>query len=246
MKVEPFQIDVPAEVLEDLRDRVRHTRWPDEVADVAWDQGTNLSYMKELTEYWQNRYDWRKQEADLNRLAQFKTDIDGVAIHFIHERGHGPHPMPLVLTHGWPDTCFRFYKVIPMLTDPEKHSGTAEDAFDVVAPSLPGFGFSGHQALTADDVADLWAKLMAGLGYRTYAAAGGDLGTDVTKSLAFQHPEAVIAVHLTDGGFSPGRKPSRRYRRPSRNIWPSPSSGSLPKAPTSCFMRPSRRPWLTP
>lgn len=146
--------------------------------------------MKELTDYWQHRYDWRAREAELNMFAQFKAEIDRIGIHFIHERGRGPNPMPVILTHGWPDSFYRFHKIIPMLTDPEKYGGKAGDSFHVVVPSLPGFGFSGHQALSADGVADLWAKLMAGLSYKTYTAVGGDLGSGVTKSLAAHYPEA--------------------------------------------------------
>lgn len=192
MKVEPFKINVLEKILDDLRERLKHTRWPDEVKSVGWDYGTNLDYMKELTTYWQHKYDWRKHEAELNKFAQFKAEIDGIGIHFIHERGRGPNPMPVILTHGWPDSFYRFHKIIPMLTDPQKNGGTAEDSFDVVVPSLPGFGFSGHQALSTDGVANLWAKLMAGLGNKTYMAVGGDLGSGVTKSLAVQYPQDTV------------------------------------------------------
>ena len=206
MQAEPFEINVPQEVLDDLGDRLKRTRWPDQVEGVGWDYGTNLDYMKELTNYWQHQYDWRKHEAELNKFAQFKADIDGMGIHFLHERGRGPNPLPVILTHGWPDSFYRFHKIIPMLTDPEKNGGKAEDSFDVVVPSLPGLGFSGHQALSADSVANLWAKLMARLSYKTYTAVGGDLGSGVTKSLAVQYPKAVTAMHLTDVGFPTGRE----------------------------------------
>jgi len=206
MKAEPFEINVPQEILDDLVDRLKRTCWPDQVEGVGWDYGTNLDYMKDLTNYWQHQYDWRKHEAELNKFVQFKAAIDGIGIHFLHERGRGPNPLPVILTHGWPDSFYRFHKIIPMLTDPGKNGGKAEDSFDVVVPSLPGFGFSGHQALSADGVANLWAKLMAGLGYKTYTAVGGDLGSGVTKSLAVQYPKAVTAMHLTDVGFPTGRE----------------------------------------
>lgn len=142
MTVEPFKIDVPQPVLDDLHERLVRVRWPDEVDGAGWDYGTNLDYLKELTAYWQGDFDWREQEARLNLFDHYKTEIDGLGLHFIHERGKGPNPTPLLLLHGWPDSFYRFYKLIPMLTDPERYGGKAEDSFDVVVPSLPGYGFS--------------------------------------------------------------------------------------------------------
>jgi pimeloyl-ACP methyl ester carboxylesterase len=163
--------------------------------------------MKELTGYWQHEYDWRKHEAEMNKLAQFKVDIDGVGIHFIHERGKGPSPTPIILTHGWPDSFYRFHKVIPMLTDPASYGGNAEDSFDVVVPSIPGFGFSDRKAMTSSAVAELWAKLMTEvLGYERFAAVGGDIGTNVTKALARQHPDLLTAIYLTDVGYPTGQE----------------------------------------
>jgi pimeloyl-ACP methyl ester carboxylesterase len=142
MDVRRFEVRVTEEVLDGLRERLARTRWPDEVADAGWDYGTNLDYMRELVEYWESSFDWRVQEERLNRFAHFRAEVDGFGVHFIHERGRGDDPMPLVLTHGWPSTFFEFSKIIPLLTDPESHGGDAADAFDVVVPSLPGYGFS--------------------------------------------------------------------------------------------------------
>jgi pimeloyl-ACP methyl ester carboxylesterase len=202
---QPFTIDIPQSTLDNLQERLKQTRWTSELQDSGWDMGTSLSYMKDLVDYWQQSYDWRKQEASLNQFHHFTADVDGVAIHFFHERGKGPNPTPVILTHGWPDSFYRFYKVIPMLTDPEKFGGNAADSLDVIVPSMPGFGFSGRKAMPAAAVAELWARLMTEvLGYSKFAAAGGDLGAEVTKTLALKHPDVVTAIHLTDVGFPNG------------------------------------------
>ncbi|MBC8161183.1 MAG: epoxide hydrolase [Roseiflexaceae bacterium] len=207
MSVQPFTIGVPQATLDDLHERLVRTRWPDEVADVGWDYGTNLAYLKELVEYWQNQFDWRAQEAKLNQFAHFRAEIDGVGIHFIHERGNGPNPLPIILTHGWPDSFYRFQKIIPMLTNPERYGGNADDSFDVIVPSIPGFGFSDRKAMASSAVADTWAKLMTDvLGYTRFAAGGGDVGSGVTMALALQHPDVVSAIHLTDVGYSTGQE----------------------------------------
>ncbi len=200
-----FTIDIPQSTLDDLQARLKQTRWTSEPQDSGWDMGTSLAYMKDLVAYWQQSYDWRKQEAILNQFHHFKAEVDGVEVHFIHERGEGPNPTPIILTHGWPDSFYRFYKVIPMLTDPERFGGNAADSLDVVVPSMPGFGFSERKAMPASAVAELWAKLMTEtFGYDKFAAAGGDLGADVTKMLAIKHPDVVTAIHLTDVGFPNG------------------------------------------
>ena len=206
MAIQPFTIAIPQSTLDDLHDRLARTRWPDADADAGWDYGTSLTYLHDLVEYWQHAYDWRTHEARLNTLAQFKADIDGVNIHFIHERGKGPHPTPILLTHGWPDTFDRFHKIIPMLTDPEAYGAPADYSFDVIAPSIPGFGFSDPTPMTSSAVADLWAKLLAELGYIRFVAAGGDMGTRITKALAVQHPDVVMAIHLTDVDYPTGRE----------------------------------------
>jgi epoxide hydrolase len=148
MKIKPFTIKIPQTTLNDLQERLARTRWPDEVEGAGWSMGTSLTYLKELVDYWQHKYDWRKHEAKLNQFKHFKAAVDGVNIHFIHERGQGPNPVPIILTHGWPDSFYRYHKIIPMLTDPVKYGGKAEDAFDVIVPSIPGFGFSERKAMT--------------------------------------------------------------------------------------------------
>jgi len=206
MMINPFTIVIPQSTLDDLQDRLTRTRWPGADADAGWGYGTSLSYLHDLVDYWQHSYDWRTHEARINRFAQFTADIDGVRIHFIHERGGGTNPTPILLTHGWPDSFYRYHKIIPMLTDPESYSGTADDSFDVIVPSIPGFGFSSHAVMTSSAVADLWAKLMAELGYTSFIAAGGDMGTRITKALALQHPDVVMAIHLMDVDYPTGRE----------------------------------------
>ena len=205
MSIQPFTINIPQATLEDLRERLARTRWPDEVEGAGWDYGTNVGYLKELVDYWQHTFDWRAQEAKLNKYAQFRADIDGVGIHFIHERGKGPDPTPLLLLHGWPDSFYRYHKVIPRLSDPASYGGNPADSFDVIVPSLPGFGFSDRpsaRGATSIRTAELLARLMTEvLGYQKYAVAGGDIGSRVTRLLALAHPESLVGMHLTDIGF---------------------------------------------
>jgi pimeloyl-ACP methyl ester carboxylesterase len=204
MSTSPYTIGVPEAVLDDLRDRLGRTRWPDEMEGSGWDYGTNLNYLKELVEYWQHTFDWRAQEVKLNQFSHFRTDIDGLGIHFLHQRGKGPNPTPLILTHGWPDSFYRMYKLIPRLTDPESYGGDPADSFDIVVPSVPGFGFSDRprHPLTQAQTAELWARLMGQeLGYSRYLAAGGDFGSGITQYLAATHAEAVAGIHVTDLGF---------------------------------------------
>ena len=203
-RISPFRIDVAPEVLSDLRQRLKNTRWPYQLEGTNWEAGTDLNYLKELVAYWHDTYDWRKHEAALNQFAHFKTEVDDIGIHFIHERGKGPNSFPLVLTHGYPDSFYRFAKIIPILTDPESFGGRAEDAFDVVVPDLPGYGFSDKptKSGTIFRVGDLWARLMTDkLGYSQFGAHGGDWGSTVTEQLARNHGESVVAIHLTDVPF---------------------------------------------
>lgn len=186
--------------------RLAHTRWTDAVAGAGWSYGVDVAYVQEVVQYWQHTYDWRTHETALNAFHQFKAEVDGVTIHFIHERGTGPNPTPILLTHGWPDSFYRFHKIIPMLTNPEQYGGTAADLFDVIVPSIPGFGFSDRTAMSSSAVADLWAKLMTALGYTHFVAAGGDVGSGVTKELALRHPQQVSAIHLTDVGYPTGQE----------------------------------------
>ena len=170
MTPRPFTIKVADDVLADLRARLERVRWPDEVPDAAWRYGTSVVYMKELVEYWRTRYDWRVHEARLNKLRQFTVELDGIDLHFIHEPGVGPAPMPLLLSHGWPGSVVEFERILPMLTDPARFGGDPKDAFTVVAPSLPGYGFSfrPHQPrFGVEEIADTFARLMTDvLGYR--------------------------------------------------------------------------------
>src|SRR5258707_8610571 len=182
----PFKIETTPAVLDDLRARLLTTRWPDEVNGAGWDYGANLGYLRELADYWLNQFDWRKQEAALNQFAHYRTLVDGLGIHFVHERGRGPDPMPLILTHGWPSSFFELTKIIPLLTDPAAHGGDPAQSFDVVAPSLPGYGFSDAShapGMVSNRVADLWAALMPQLGYPRFAAFGSDIGAGVTSRL---------------------------------------------------------------
>ena len=201
MAVQPYKIEIPDSVLDDLKSRLERTRWPDELPGTGWDYGSNLDYVKELVEYWRTKFDWHVQEKLINSFSHFKSKVDGLNIHFIHEKGKGPNPMPLVITHGWPGTFFEMYKVIPMLSDPASHGGDPADAFDVVAPSMPGYGFSDatdKRGLSVLSISDLWAKLMSeNLGYQKFAAQGGDWGARVTAKLGLSHGDKVIGIHTT-------------------------------------------------
>ncbi len=220
MDIQPFTIAVADDVLADLRRRLAATRWPDEVDGAGWDYGTNGDYLKGLVAYWRDGFDWRAQEATLNHFAQYRADIDSVGVHFVHERGRGPHPLPLIITHGWPSSFAQILKIVPLLTDPAWYGGDPADAFDVVVPSLPGFGFSDRpreRGMNGQRIAALWARLMGDtLGYRRFAAAGGDLGSGITRRLALAHPELVVGMHLTDVGYPTADRPDlsaaeRRY-----------------------------------
>lgn len=188
--------------------RLDAVRWPSALDAESWDDGASLAFLKRLIAYWRDRFDWRAQEARLNRLPQFLADIDSLSIHFIHQRGNGPSPIPLVLTHGWPGSFFEMEKIVPLLTDPASHGGDAMDAFHVVVPSLPGYGFSDaprQPGVGPHHIAELWHKLMAGLGYNRFGLQGGDIGAGVSTWLAHRFPEDVIALHLNyiPGSYRP-------------------------------------------
>ena len=197
--IRPFRIDVPEAELDDLRRRLRQTRWPEPEPVPDWSQGTPLGYTRDLCQYWLEHYDWRAAEARLNRFAQFRTEVDGVDIHFIHVRSAREDALPLLITHGWPGSVVEFGKVIGPLTDPARHGGDAADSFHVICPSLPGYGFSGKPGRPGwgvEHIADAWAELMGRLGYQRYAAQGGDWGSTVTTALAIRHPERLAGIHL--------------------------------------------------
>lgn len=196
----PFELHVPDEVLADLQARLANTRWPDEPPLEPWSTGTSVEYLKQLVDYWRNGFDWRAQEAALNRCRQFKVALDRVDLHFIHEPGVGPDPMPLLISHGWPGSVFEFLKIIPLLTDPARFGGDPRDAFTVVAPSLPGYTLSfkpGQPRFGVEEIAETFAVLMTDvLGYERYGAQGGDWGAFVTSRLAYRHPERLVGIHL--------------------------------------------------
>ena len=199
MKFEPFHIDIPQAALDDLRERLARARFPEQLPDASWDYGTELGYLRDLVGYWRDSYDWRAREARLNELDHFTTEIDGANIHFLHARSPEPDAVPLVITHGWPGSVVEFLDVVGPLADPAKHGGNAADAFHVVAPSLPGYAFSGptrERGWHPGRVAAAWAQLMAGLGYGRYLAQGGDWGSIVTMQLAHTDPQHCRSVHV--------------------------------------------------
>jgi epoxide hydrolase len=199
--IRPFRIAIPQADLDDLRARLAGTRWPDELPGVGWSRGVPLGYLKELAEYWRTSYDWRTHEAQLNAYPQFATEIDGQTIHFVYVRSPEPSALPLIITHGWPSSPVEFLKVIGPLTDPRAHDGNSTDAFHVVIPSLPGYGFStpvrevGWGNLFR--VAQAWAELMSRLGYERYAVQGTDVGSGVARILGMIDAQRVVGIHLT-------------------------------------------------
>lgn len=199
-EIRPFTIDVAESVLDDLRTRLHNTRWPDAEVVDDWSQGVPLEYVREVAAYWADGYDWRRRERALNRFDQFITAIDDVDVHFIHHRSPHPGAIPLLITHGWPGSIVEFHKVIEPLTDPTAHGGDATDAFHVIAPSLPGFAFSGKPRATGwgvEKIGAAWKQLMARLGYDRYLAQGGDWGSAVTSQVGFQDPKHCASIHLT-------------------------------------------------
>ena len=197
--IRPFIVDVPEAELDDLRQRIAATRWPDHETVTDQSQGVQLAKLQELVRYWGTDYDWRKAEAKLNALPQFMTTIDGLDIHFIHVRSRHPNALPLIITHGWPGSVFELLKVIGPLTDPTAYGGRAEDAFDVVIPSMPGYGFSGKPTGTGwdpDHIARAWAELMQRLGYTRYVAQGGDWGAPISSAMARQAPAGLLGIHI--------------------------------------------------
>jgi pimeloyl-ACP methyl ester carboxylesterase len=207
--IKPFKIAVDDGVLRDLKKRLARTRFPDQIEGSGWDYGVDVRYLKELVAYWNDRYDWRAQERKLNRLPQFVTEIDGLPLHFVHVRSREKKALPLVLVHGWPGSFYEFHKIIGPLTDPVAHGGKAEDAFHVVCPSLPGFGFSGkprQSGWSVSRMSGVIAKLMARLGYTRYGVQGGDWGAGVARWLGTFDSRHVVGIHLN---FLPGNPPAK-------------------------------------
>ena len=198
--INPFTVTVPDSELQALRQRLLQTRWPDRETVQGWDQGVPLDYARELARYWAEDYDWRRFEALLNSWPQFTTEIDGIDIHFIHRRSPEAGALPLVLSHGWPSSVAEFRKVIDKLADPVAHGGRAEDAFHVVVPSLPGYGFSGKptgSGTSVEKIGRMWGQLMARLGYQRYVAQGGDWGSMITQSMGQSETDHCAGIHVT-------------------------------------------------
>jgi len=211
-RVEPFSIRVEEEVLSDLRARIHHTRWPDQAPGVAWEQGVDREYLREVLASWADVFDWRAHERALNAFAQFRIELDDVRIHFVHERAPRGRGIPLILTHGWPSTFVELLPLVPLLTDPAAH-GIDGPAFDVVIPSLPGYGFSERPAWTGVNyryTAGLWRRLMRGLGYERYGAYGTDFGAGVATFMALDDPEPLLGVHLSNLELAPYTGPGSR------------------------------------
>jgi pimeloyl-ACP methyl ester carboxylesterase len=204
----PFVVDVGEAALNDLRRRLEATRWPFVIPGSGWDYGVELAYMKALVEYWRTAFDWREQQRAINRFAHFQAVVDGARIHFIHERGSGESPLPLVITHGWPGSFLEMLDVIPRLAHPERFGGDPRDAFEVVVPSLPGYAFSAPAAERGMDpkrIAELWVRLMAGLGFERFCAQGGDWGASVSTRIGLCFPGALMGLHLNyiPGSYRP-------------------------------------------
>jgi pimeloyl-ACP methyl ester carboxylesterase len=208
----PFRIKVDQAALNDLADRLRRVRWPDELENARWEHGSDLSFMRRLLQYWLQQYEWTKEERRLNEFSHFHYERGEQRLHFIHERGRGPDPIPLILTHGWPGSFVEMLKIIPLLTDPEAHGGSSSDAFTIVVPSIPGYGFSSsprRRGMNVFAVADMWAELMTALGHREFGVQGGDWGSWISTAVGLRHPRRVKGVHLNyiSMGFRPDLGP---------------------------------------
>ncbi len=199
MAIEPFQIKIPDSELVDLKERLARTRWPDAIPGSGWTYGLDRDYMNAIRDYWMADFDWRRHEQEWNKLPQYRFQSDGIGIHFVHVKGRGPAPLPILITHGWPGSFLEMLKLIPLLADPQRFGGDPRDAFDVVVPSMPGYGFSDQperQGMNTFKIADLWKRLMQELGYPKFVAQGGDFGANVATVLAWKHPDSVQAIHL--------------------------------------------------
>ncbi|MGI9522474.1 MAG: epoxide hydrolase family protein, partial [Hyphomicrobiaceae bacterium] len=211
---EAFTLHVPDSDITDLEARLERTRYPDQAPNTPWAYGTDLAYIQTLVEHWRTDFDWRTQEKLLNSFPQFKVDLHGIGLHYLNVPGNGPDPKPLLLMHGWPGSVFEFTDLIPRLTDPVRFGGDAEDAFTVVAPSLPGFGLSfqpGQKRFSIPDIADCFADLMVDvLGHRRFAAQGGDWGAFTCSALGVRHPEKIACIHLNMLSIKPNAVPDQK------------------------------------
>ncbi|HSV82112.1 MAG TPA: epoxide hydrolase [Ramlibacter sp.] len=220
IRAEPFALHVADSILDDLKDRLRRTRWPVEPAAAPWEHGASLEYMQRVAAYWADEFDWRRSEAAINRFSHYRSRVDGLDVHFILEPGSGKNPRPLILTHGWPGSFIEFLGVIEPLAHPERFGGREEDAFTVVVPSLPGFAFSQapRAPITLREVARMWRNLMVDhLGFATFFAQGGDMGSILSSWLAFDHPEHVAALHLNSITFL--ALPEAELQTPEEREW---------------------------
>jgi pimeloyl-ACP methyl ester carboxylesterase len=209
--ISPFRYRAPQAALDDLKLRLARTRWPERETVSDWSQGVPLAKMRALVDYWRTGYNWRRCEAALSRIPQFRTTLDGLGIHFIHVRSKHPNALPIIMTHGWPGSIVEFMEIVAPLTDPTSHGGRAEDAFHFVAPSLPGFGFSDKPSArgwNADRIAKAWGELMGRLGYQRFVAQGGDWGSIVTTRMAQLHVPGLAAIHLTMPQVIPDKLPA--------------------------------------
>ncbi|MBI1881240.1 MAG: epoxide hydrolase [Chloroflexi bacterium] len=211
MNIQPFSLNIAQAALDDLQDRLARMRWPDELPGVGWSYGVPLNYVRRLVDYWRNGYDWRKWEAKINAYPQFTTEIDGQNIHFLHVRSSEPDALPLILTHGWPGSFIEYFNTIDLLANPGAHGGDPADAFHLVIPSVPGFGFSGptHEpGWNPDRIARAWVELMHGLGYSRYGAVGNDWGSDISLQVGRFDPDHVVGVHVTQIFLFPSGDPA--------------------------------------
>lgn len=219
---QPHMLRTDPGVIDDLRARLRATRWPDAPEEAGWSLGTDLGYLRELVAYWVDAFDWRESADQIGRLPHFRVGLGGIGIHFIHARAADPSrpSVPLLLNHGWPDSFWRYLKVIPLLTDPGAHGGDPDDAFDVIVPDMPGFGYSDPppHPFTSIDVAHVWSELMTVLGHERFLTAGGDIGSGVSRYLALDHPDRVVAVHRMDAGL-PFFAGDRATLSPAEQAW---------------------------
>ena len=218
MAITAFSLPFSQAAVDDLRDRLARTRWPDEIPGSGWEYGFNLESLKKICEYWRKDFDWKTQIARMAQFEHFRFTVQDTGVHFIHARGKGPSSLPLVLTHGWPGSFLEMLRILPLLADPAAHGADPADSFDVIVPSLPGFGYSDRPdrpGMNVFRIADLWAELMAELGYTLFAAQGGDFGAGVSTALALRHPDRLLGIHLN---YIPGSY--RPYLAPAAPLQP--------------------------